>query len=426
MPWLAAQALVGWIVLATVATTFLRIVAIRAKLRAGKTVTELPATRLVELRKLPRVSILVPLYKEAKVARQLLDALSKMAYPAPLLDIKLVLEEDDLVTPAAIDRTSLPPTIEVITVPNGVLKTKPRAMNYALPFCRGEIVGIYDAEDQPDPGQIRAVVQHLMEAPPDVACVQGYLDFYNHDSNLLARCFTIEYAVWFRVLLHGVQRLGFPLPLGGTTLFFRRRALEEVGCWDAHNVTEDADLGMRLARFGYRCEMIPTTTLEEANCRPRAWIRQRSRWLKGYAMTWASHMRDPRALWTDLGPRRFIGFQLLLLGGMTSYLSMPLHWLFWGMFLGFELPLLEALWPPLAIAFALSMGIGHAVMILTAIVAVWDGKRGLLPWIFALPIYWPLGAVAAYRAIAEAFVRPFHWHKTEHGHYLAGDVQEAA
>ena len=142
-------------------------------------------------------------------------------------------------------------------------------MNYALPFCRGDIVGIYDAEDRPDPGQIRAVVQHLQAAPPEVACVQGYLDFYNSADNWLARCFTLEYAIWFRVVLLGVQRLGLPIPLGGTSVFFRRGVLEQIGAWDAHNVTEDADLGMRLARFGYRCEMIASTTWEEANCRVR-------------------------------------------------------------------------------------------------------------------------------------------------------------
>ena len=182
-------------------------------------------------------------------------------------------------------------------MPADALKTKPRAMNYALPFCRGDIVGVYDAEDRPDPGQIRAVVQHLQAAPPEVACVQGYLDFYNSADNWLSRCFTLEYAIWFRVVLLGVQRLGLPIPLGGTSVFFRRGVLEQIGAWDAHNVTEDADLGMRLARFGYRCEMIASTTWEEANCRVGPWIRQRSRWLKGYALTWATpHAPAGRAL----------------------------------------------------------------------------------------------------------------------------------
>ena len=171
--------------LANFATMALRMVAIFTRLRRGpRPVTSVP--RLVDYKRLPRVSVLVPLWREARVAEQLLEALSAMEYPAPLLDIKLVLEEEDETTRAAIARSALPPTIEVVTVPADTLRTKPRAMNYALPFCRGEIVGVYDAEDKPDPGQIRAVVQHLMDAPPDVACVQGYLDFYNAGDNWLA------------------------------------------------------------------------------------------------------------------------------------------------------------------------------------------------------------------------------------------------
>nr|MBA3325947.1 glycosyltransferase [Paracoccaceae bacterium] len=416
-PMLALQLALIWILAANLATTALRLVAIFARWRGGAPATTSVAPRLVELKRLPAVSVLVPLKGEAAVAGQLLAAMARMEYPAPLLDIKLVLEAGDHATFAAIKAAGLPPTVEVVIVPPGSIQTKPRAMNYALPFCRGEIVGVYDAEDLPDPGQIRAVVQHLMEAAPEVACVQGYLDFYNTDRNWLSRCFTIEYAVWFRVLLHGVQRLGLPIPLGGTTVFFRRDALERIGAWDAHNVTEDADLGMRLARFGYRCEMIPTTTLEEANAASiGCWVRQRSRWLKGYAITWATHMRRPGALLDDLGWRGFLGFQVLFLGGMTSYLAMPAFWLLWIGALGFDLPLLEGLPGAPMAAFLFSMIAGKAVMLATATLALIDsGRLRMIPWLITLPLYWPLGALAAYRAVGELFYAPFHWHKTEHG-----------
>ena len=141
--------------------------------------------------------------------------------------------------------------------------------------------------------------------------------------NWLSRCFTIEYATWFRVILPGLARMGLPIPLGGTTLFFRRTILDRLGGWDAHNVTEDADLGIRLARHGYRTELIPTTTYEEANCRPWPWVRQRSRWLKGYAVTWAVHMRNPARLWRDLGPWRFFGVQVLFVGTLSQFITAP-------------------------------------------------------------------------------------------------------
>ena len=416
VPLLALQLLMAWILVMNTMTMGLRLVALFGRFRWRRPVLDGDTPRLADYKKLPCVSILVPLLREEAVASRLMEALAAIDYPSALLDIKFVLEEDDAVTRAAIERVSLPSTIEIVTVPADGLRTKPRAMNFALAFCRGDIIGIYDAEDRPDPSQVRKVVHFLQDAPSSVACVQGYLDFYNSGRNWLSRCFTLEYAIWFRVVLHGVQRLGIPIPLGGTSVFFRRSVLEKIGAWDAHNVTEDADLGMRLARFGYRCEMIGSTTWEEATCRPSRWIRQRSRWLKGYALTWATHMRDPRALLRDLGVRGFIGFQVLFLGAITSYLSIPLFWAIWTGAVGFDLGFWRSFPNWLTFGFFGSMLLGQGVMLATAVVAAFDsGRRGLLPWVLLLPFYWPLGAIAAYRAIAEIFYAPFYWHKTDHG-----------
>lgn len=422
-PWQALAAALLWALAAHVATVGLRTLALVARWRVRRRPPG-TATRLAEHRKRPAVSILVPLKGEAAVAGQLLKALGRMDYPEPLLDIKLVLEAGDLATLAAIERAGMPPTVEIVTVPRGSVETKPRALNYALPFCKGEIVGIYDAEDAPDPGQIEAVVRHLMDADPKVGCVQGCLDFYNTGENILSRWFTIDYALWFRVVLLGIERLGLPIPLGGTTVFFRRRVLEEVGCWDAHNVTEDADLGMRLARRGYRTEMIATTTREEACCdHPLRWIRQRSRWLKGYAITWATHMRRPARLWQDLGPAGFLAFQVLFLGGLTAFLALPLFWLAaLGGALG--LPVADHLPAGYGTALSVALLIGIAVDWLGAAVALAEtGRARMIPWIATLPLYGLLGSVAAYRAIAEIFHKPFHWHKTPHAGLRAGQPE---
>src|SRR6056297_2364002 len=243
---------------------------------------------------LPRVSILVPLYRETEIAHALVARLTQLTYPKCLLDVILVLEEEDALTRQTLAQIDLPSWIRAVVVPDGSPRTKPRAMNYALDFCEGEIIGIFDAEDAPEPDQITRVARHFQQVPPDVVCVQGILDYYNPRQNWLARCFTMEYAAWFRMILPGMARLGFAIPLGGTTLYFKRHALEALGGWDAHNVTEDADLGFRLARHGYRTEMVATVTDEEANCRPWAWVKQRSRWLKGYMTTYLVHMRQPR------------------------------------------------------------------------------------------------------------------------------------
>ena len=189
-----------------------------------------------------------------------------------------------------------------------------------------------------------------------------------------------------------------------------------MGGWDAYNVTEDADLGMRIARLGYRCEMVNTTTSEEANNRPLAWVKQRSRWLKGFAMTWISHMRDPARLWKDLGPAGFMGFNVVLLGGLSSYLAAPLFWLLW--LAHFSMPVIPMDIVPTALwwFFVIALTVGQMIM-LTAMVLASSQQhlRHLFPYILTLPLYWPLGALAAYKAVAELFVAPFYWDKTHHG-----------
>ncbi|MFN6979042.1 MAG: glycosyltransferase, partial [Gemmobacter sp.] len=287
---------------------------------------------------LPAVSVIIALYREADIAPRLLRRLGRIDYPRALLDIVIALEADDDATRIALETAPLPGWIRVVTVPPGTIRTKPRALNYALDFCRGSIVGTWDAEDAPDADQIRRVVARFAARPPQVACLQGVLDYYNPRSNWIARCFTIEYAAWFRVVMPGLERLGLPMPLGGTTLFVRRAALEAVGAWDAHNVTEDADLGIRLYRRGYRTEMLDTVTEEEANCRPMSWIRQRSRWIKGHIVTWAVHMRSPRRLWRDLGPRGFAGYQVVFLGAQSQVLLAPFMLSLWLLFLGIGHP----------------------------------------------------------------------------------------
>ena len=242
------------------------------------------------------------------------------------------------------------------------------------------------------------------------------LDFYNPRTNWLSRCFTIEYAAWFRLILPGLARLKLVVPLGGTTLFFRRAILEDLGGWDAHNVTEDADLGLRLARHGYRTELMDTVTMEEANCRGWPWIKQRSRWLKGYAITYAVHMRDPVLLWRQLGAWRFAGVQVLYLGTLVQFLLAPILWSFWLMTFGLGHPITAALpgWALMAVAgvFLVSEVAGLAINVSALRLS---RHRFLRPWALTLHAYFPLAAVAAWKGCWELLVSPFYWDKTTHG-----------
>ncbi|MFG6591535.1 glycosyltransferase [Sulfitobacter sp. 1A12157] len=409
-----------WGALTLLLTSGLKATALWAALARPKPPRSPPHLQESKRFRLPQVSVLVPLLHEEEIAQALIARLSRLTYPKSLLEVVLVLEASDKLTRATIARTPLPPWISVIEVPDaGALKTKPRALNYALDFCRGSIIGVWDAEDAPEPDQIEQIVTRFHNAPENVSCLQGVLDFYNSRGNWMARCFSIEYATWWRVILPGVARLGLVVPLGGTTLFFRRDILERLGAWDAHNVTEDADLGLRLARRGYVTELMRTTTYEEANCRPWPWVRQRSRWLKGYLITWAVHMQRPRALLNDLGLRRFIGVQAIFLATVSQFALAPLLWSLWLSFFGLYHPVTHWLAPPvLRVIFALFI-LSELLNFCAATIAVSGrGQRHLLPWVITCPLYFALGALAAAKALFELYRSPHFWDKTAHGHTL--------
>lgn len=409
----------GWAVMTLLLSTLLKFAAAIAQrnhahafhIAQGKDSFPLPNGH-----RLPRISVLVPLYREREIASRLIGRLRQIDYPRELLEICLITESDDNVTRAAVEQADLPDWMRVIPVPDGTLRTKPRAMNFALDFCKGSIIGIYDAEDAPDPDQLRRVAERFANRGPEVACLQGVLDYYNARTNWLSRCFTIEYATWFRVVLPGLARLGLVIPLGGTTLFFRRNVLEDLGRWDAHNVTEDADLGIRLARHGYKTELLETVTREEANCRLIPWIKQRSRWLKGYAITWAVHMKSPLKLLRQLGPWRFFGFQLLFLGTLSQFVLLPLLWSFWLVPLGIWHPLSSVLPQAGFLALGAVFLFSEIVTIAVGLLAVrGQDHRFLSLWVPSLHIYFPLGALASYKGLWELLSAPFYWDKTRHG-----------
>ncbi len=399
---------------AMVPVTGLKIAALIAS-HFAQSIPDAPAPTIARL---PAVSVIVALYRESDISGRLVRRLGRLDYPLDLLDVILAVEENDDLTRKTLANTNLPPWMRVAVVPRGKIMTKPRALNFALNLCRGSIIGVYDAEDAPEADQIRKVVQRFHERGPDLACLQGILDYYNPTANWLSRCFTLEYGGWFRVILPGLVRLGMPIPLGGTTLFFRRAPLIELGGWDAHNVTEDADLGMRLARQGYRTELIESTTYEEANCRALPWVKQRSRWIKGYMMTYAVHMRSPLRALRELGPRGFIGFQILMLGSLVQVLLAPILWS----------TLIFAVFPP---AYGQLPGLGSIVGFLfpltvaAELVGVTVLATGLMrsaqpiaiAWVPSLWFYFPLASVASYKALWEAIVQPFYWDKTSHGHF---------
>ena len=368
----------------------------------------------------PKITILLPLLNEERIAEDLIGAIEALHYPRQFLEILVLVEAGDVRTKAALQRTRLPSHFRVIEVPIGRIKTKPRAMNYALAFATGDIVGIYDAEDQPEHDQLLKVAAQFAALPAQVACLQGRLDYFNAKANLMARCFTLDYAAWFRFILPALIDFDLPVPLGGTTLFIRRSVLETLHGWDAHNVTEDAELGMHLYRNGYRVGLLDSTTFEEANCRILPWIKQRSRWLKGYFITWMMHMRRPRRCLSEMGWKGFAVFQLLMPGTLISCAFAPFLWLFYLGIAGLDHPIFGMTPDGLKWVIIGFVLIATLLTILTFVLGSFSKEhRHLLPWSPFLNFYFLLATFAMWAALWETLRNPHHWHKTEHGFYYA-------
>ena len=368
---------------------------------------------------LPMYTVLVPLYREDRILSALLVKLAALDYPAGKLQVLLLIEEDDRLTRAALDRCDLDERFEVVLIPPGQPRTKPKACNVGLAHADGEFCVIYDAEDRPEPDQLRKAVAAFRALPRWVVCVQAELQYWNPWTNWLTRCFAAEYALNFSLVLRGLDRFRLPIPLGGTSNHFRAEALRELGAWDPYNVTEDADLGMRIARRGWGVRMMVSVTEEEANSRVRNWIRQRSRWIKGYYQTWLVHMRSPLRLWHELGPRRFCAFQLTLgFSGLTGLLN-PIFWALTCVYLVSGPSHLSALFPaPVLYLGVFSMLIGNLLMVYSMMAGCMDrGLYGAVRTMIVIPLYWVLMSVAAYKALFQ-LLRPsrrHYWELTEHG-----------
>jgi glycosyltransferase XagB len=366
---------------------------------------------------LPTYTVLVAAYNESEVIGETIRALEGLDYPVDRLDVKVLLEADDLETIEAARRAAPAPHIQLIQIPPCEPRTKPKACNYGLCTATGDLVTIYDAEDRPEPLQLRRAAVAFSRLEDDVACLQAKLHYYNSNQNLITRLFAAEYVTWFSFMLPALLRMKAPIPLGGTSMHLRREILTRVGAWDAHNVTEDADLGVRLHRFGYRTLVLDSVTLEEANSDFINWVKQRSRWHKGYMQTWLVHMRHPIRLHQDLGLAGFWGFQLTL--GVTPLLALlnPFFWSVAALWFIAKPPLIAELLPPVIYYPAmLCLILGNFLGLYRTLLGLRAEKQTyLFLSAFAQPLYWVMMAIAAIRAFLQLTVDPSFWEKTVHG-----------
>lgn len=380
-------------------------------------------TEIGKLTDWPTYTIFCPLYREHHVLPQFVTAMSKLDYPKDKLQVLLLLEEDDKETIERVRTYQLPAYFETVIVPHSRPKTKPKALNYGLLRAKGEYTVVYDAEDIPDPKQLKKAIVAFDKVDKKTICIQAKLNFYNPHQNILTRVFTAEYSLWFDLVLTGLQSIGAPIPLGGTSNHFRTRDLHNLKGWDSFNVTEDCDLGMRLVKHGFRTAIIDVTTYEEANSDLANWFGQRTRWIKGYIQTYLIHMRNPRQFMKNWKEPHVVTFQLIVGGKVLSMLINPLMWVTTAAYFVFRPligPTIESFFPTSVFYMAVfSLIFGNFLymyyyMIGCAKREQWD----LVKYAFLVPFYWLFMSIAAWQANYKIIVDPHYWSKTNHGLHL--------
>lgn len=367
---------------------------------------------------LPIYSILVPIYKEPEAIPMLIKSLKKLDYPSHKLDVLLLFEENDPETFQAALKANPPADWHFVKVPSHHPQTKPKACNYGLEFARGTYLTIFDAEDLPEPDQLKKAYLAHKKIGSRCLCVQASLNYFNSYENFITALFTLEYSYWFDYILPGLDYFRMPIPLGGTSNHFNTENLRKIGGWDAFNTTEDADLGMRAVANDMNVGVINSTTFEEANSQYWNWIRQRSRWIKGYMQTALVYNRHPWKLLKTLGLKNWLSFQLIITGTPLIFLFNPIVWV--GFILGLfatSIPYLPDFPFMLTYISVFNLIVGNFIAIYFNMLGVFKRKLFLyLPLALLNPFYWLIfHSVAAYKALFQLFHKPFYWEKTQHG-----------
>lgn len=372
---------------------------------------------LIKDEDLPIYTIHLPVFKESEVIQKLVWNLNSLDYPIEKIDAKLLIESDDDMTYNAVRDMKFPTNFEPIIIPYAQPKTKPKACNYGLYFSKGKYLTIYDAEDIPDSDQLKQTYKLFNKLPEDYIAIQCALNYFNKSENFLTKMFTLEYSYWFDYMLPGLDSLRIPIPLGGTSNHFKFDKLMELGGWDGFNVTEDADLGLRCYAKDYKITVLDSTTYEEANNEFFNWIRQRSRWIKGYMQTYLVHMRNPVKLYKSIGSRGFFGFQFFIGGTVFTFLSYPVLLFFLLFYFVFKSTWIEIFFPDwLIIISIINFTLGNLIMIYTNMIAIFKrSSYSLLLYALANPIYWLMHSISAYKGLNQLITKPFYWEKTNHG-----------
>jgi len=366
---------------------------------------------------LPVYTILIPVFREPEVIKTLIEAIKKLDYPQNKLDVILLLEEKDKETYNAAKAAEPHSNWRFLVIPPSHPQTKPKACNYGLFFSRGEYLVIYDAEDEPEPDQLKKAYLAFKNSDESYICFQGALNYFNMNQNLLTKLFTLEYSYWFDYMLPGLYSMNLPIPLGGTSNHFKVDKLKEIGGWDPFNTTEDADLGIRASAESYKVGIIRSTTYEEATSKVWNWIRQRSRWVKGYMQTTLVYNRKPIHTLKTLGLKKWLSFQFFIGGTPLIFLINPILWGLFIIWIIFDPFFLKQIFNDFTLGISLfNFLFGNFLGVYMNLLGAFRrGNFSLIPISFLNPFYWLLHSFASYKALWQLLTKPHYWEKTVHG-----------
>lgn len=370
---------------------------------------------------LPIYTILIPLYREEGVIRQIARAMTAIDYPKDKLDIIITLEEYDHSTINAIELAQLPSYFKTLILPNVQPKTKPKALNVAFLKTRGEFLVIYDAEIIPEPDQLKKAVLAFQKYP-GIACFQSRLDHYNANQSVITKLFNAEFSFYYDLFLPGLSQLGFPLSLSGHSVHFRKETISRIGAWDPYNVAEDCDLGIRLQRMGFGVGVLNSLSQEEATSGFKSWIMQRTRWMKGFIQTSIVHLRHPIRFKKEVGGWfNFFGFLFTVPGTVLVNILNLIYWLLLILWLTTHSSLIQNLFPVTILYLSVtSFIIGNVIFTYLNLVGAYQrGRFEIVKYSLLSPLYWILLALAGVRAFVQLLTKPHHWEKTTHGEHLS-------
>lgn len=365
---------------------------------------------------LPVYTILIPLYQEEVVIGQIIKAMSAIDYPKNKLDIIITLEEYDLPTINAIKEANPPKYFKTLILPDVQPKTKPKALNVAFLRAKGEFLVIYDAEIIPDANQLKKAFLAFKKYP-EIGYLQTRLDHYNAEQNIITRLFNAEFSFYYDLFLPGLEKLGFPVPLSGHSTHFRKSALDKIGAWDPYNVAEDCDAGIRLYGAGYKTGILDSFSGEEATSNLTSWIKQRTRWMKGFMQTSIVHLRHPYHFKNEVGGwRNFFAFLLIVPGTVLINFLNLFNWIILLLWVITHSEIIKSFFPAQILYISVfSFILGNLVFIYLNILGVFGRQKySLVKYMILSPLYWILLAIATVRAVAQIITKPHYWEKTKH------------